>query len=348
MKPTKTLIIHIGTEKTGTTSLQNFLFANSRTLESRGIWYPSDLNKSYCQDSAHFPLGALLTDRWHDIVSQNKVDQFRLSLDAFCSDSVGSSFPVTVISSEHFSSRARDPSRLKAFRSKIASCFDQTRIACYIRRQPDMAVSSYYTSVLYGGRKPFDLSSVSAEDPFFNHLAMLDLWSDSFGSQSMLVREYNKGTLSSGDICSDFCNHMLGIDAAELKKVGEKNASRGAVFTELIRQLNLVLPTVEENVQGWRSAQQIRSIIAANLKINNDIDFSLSQQEEEILIRRFSEINSAVNSRYLGGAMSESWFKSVSSGDDATRRPNDKWITERTLNAMSGLLVELLRPPKRA
>ena len=35
------LIVHIGTHKTATTTIQHHLAANRKVLASRGIWYPS-------------------------------------------------------------------------------------------------------------------------------------------------------------------------------------------------------------------------------------------------------------------------------------------------------------------
>jgi len=36
-----TLIVHIGSHKTGTTAIQRFAASHRATLRERGLWYPS-------------------------------------------------------------------------------------------------------------------------------------------------------------------------------------------------------------------------------------------------------------------------------------------------------------------
>lgn len=335
----KTLIIHIGTEKTGTTSLQAFLHENAASLERHGIWYPTDASAAYCQGTAHFPIPGSLVESHQDFVSPSKAQGLRSAVSEFCADADKRLQPITLISSEHFSSRVRDPAKLAAFRDALRPHFKEIRIACYIRRQPDMALSSYHTGIVTGRRTRLDPSYVSVENPYFNYLKMLDLWADTFGRRAITVREYGKASLKNEDICQDFCAHVLGVDGSSFLPVPARNASRGAVFLELVRQVNLVLPSIEESVSGWRSAQQIRSTLLRNLAINNDVPLAFHEQDERELVRRFGESNRVVNERYMGGSMSAAWFNP----DIPARAPDAEWVTEKTMTAMSSLIVELLK-----
>ena len=59
----KTLYLHIGTPKTATTYLQQFLFVNADRLMKDGIYYPSDVDKMYFPPyvNMHVPLVSSIT-----------------------------------------------------------------------------------------------------------------------------------------------------------------------------------------------------------------------------------------------------------------------------------------------
>lgn len=336
------LLIHIGTEKTGTTSIQHFLHRNAAVLDSKGIWYPTDAARGYCQGTAHFPLAGSLVDRFHDFVSQAKEKDLPQNPASLCVDAKARNRPVTVVSSEHFSSRVRDAARLKAFRETLSACFDEIKIVCYIRNQADLALSSYATKVIFGGRPGFDPALITPQDHFYNYLSMLDLWASAFGHEALIVREYDRRTLLGGDACRDFTSRVLGIGEEGLSFGREMNPSPGAVLLEVTRQLNLTMPTLDENVGAWRAAQRIRSVLLSIARIDNDVPLSMSHDERVSLLQRFAASNREVNERYMQGGMSENWFNPRAE-PAATRRLDPATLNNMTMNILSKLAIEFLK-----
>ncbi len=338
----KRLLIHIGTEKTGTTSIQHFLNRNAAALAARGIWYPTDSSRGYCDAAAHFPLAGALVDNWHDFVHPSRAQFLPLCATDFSADARASPAATTVVSSEHFSSRVRDAARLAAFRRTLASTFDDIRIVCYLRNQADLALSSHATRIIFGGRAAFDPAQVSTDDPYFNYLAMLDLWASVFGSDALVLREYDRRTLASGDVCRDFVAKVLDIGDDGLVFSKELNPTPGAILLEITRQLNLALPTVAENPAGWRSAQRLRSILLSTLTISNDVALTLTTAQRQSLLSRFEACNRAVNMRYMKGAMSPHWFDASASGaEDKVVDPD--FVNAMTMNALSKLVINFLQ-----
>lgn len=336
------LLIHIGTEKTGTTSIQHFLHRNAGLLEAKGIWYPTDTSRGYCQGTAHFPLAGSLVDQFHDFVSPAKERELPRNPSDLCMDARVRNRPVTVVSSEHFSSRVRDADRLKAFRKTLSSCFDDIRIVCYLRNQADLALSSYATRIIFGGRHGFDPSQITPDDPFYNYLTMLDLWAAAFGHEAIMVHEYDRKTLVGGDACRDFVAKALGIPDDGLSFGREMNPSPGAVLLEVTRQLSLTMPSLEENVAGWRAAQRIRSVLLSLVRVDNDVPLGMAVEERRSLMQRFAPSNREVNTRYMNGTMSANWFD-----PDLAAAPgktiDSATLNGKTMNILSKLAIEFLK-----
>ncbi len=76
----KTLYVHIGTKKTGTTSIQGFCVHNRKALESKGYCFP-DLPFQYYrvtteERNGHFLVGAVWAeDGSHDLNKERQIFQ---------------------------------------------------------------------------------------------------------------------------------------------------------------------------------------------------------------------------------------------------------------------------------
>ena len=71
-KTEKKVFLHIGTEKTGSTSLQFFLLNNERLLNTLGFSYYCNDEKPYFESHGHFPLAACFSPDTTDYCSEEK------------------------------------------------------------------------------------------------------------------------------------------------------------------------------------------------------------------------------------------------------------------------------------
>jgi hypothetical protein len=139
---TRRIIIHVGTGKTGTTSLQNFLANNDDLLAARGHRYA----QSYCFGDNHHQLCAGYLRRYADISLLNR--GYELLTDELLSHK-----HHFVISSENFlSNTAGDFETIR----RLLEPHGEIHSVVYFRRQ-DTYVEAWFNQVVKSGRYRADL-----------------------------------------------------------------------------------------------------------------------------------------------------------------------------------------------
>lgn len=303
----RTLFIHIGNEKTGSTSLQKFLSQNSEALKERGFLYPGNPTSAYFEGTGHFPIAGSLLPYEPEFVTLEKVQRLKDAVSEFVRDVSESAAANVIISSEHFSSRVTDKATLLDFKNLLAATFRKIAIVCYIRDQPALAISAYSTMIVSGERARFAIDKITPDNRYFDPLSVLELWSSVFGEQAMIVQEYSKEKLTGGDICSDFCG-AIGLSTVGLIPANALNVSHGRLNLELLRQMNGLLPTFTEDSSAWRTAQRLRGLVLQHLVIPDNSTLTLSKAECDQILRRFKDRNAELNRRFMDGTLSERWF----------------------------------------
>ena len=209
----KRAILHIGTEKTGSTSIQQFLFANRERLDRDGRLFPA--SAGYL---SNHKLVVWAKERPEDdIVAMATGDSGAESLadwkDGFVVDHCNEVLPwlaarrrgATVIySSEHLQSRLVAASEIRRVGRLLRPMYDRIEVVVYLRRQDRYAMSAHGTSVRAGELRPFDFSTVHGGGPYYDYLALLQKWAAVFGDEAMTVRVFEPARLVGGDVVADF------------------------------------------------------------------------------------------------------------------------------------------------
>jgi hypothetical protein len=303
----RTLYLHIGMEKTGSTSLQLFLHENASKLSQQGIWYPTDEKYSFVERFAHFPVAACLISAEVGFISEAKISQKAECLSDLLAEQQARLEPITILSAEHFSSSVTDRSALVAFRDQLHTCYHAIIIIVYVRNQPSLAKSAYSTKVMTGRRERFSLEEIT-NDPYFDILRMLNLWSGVFGETNVIACEFNNEKFLDGDICSDFCN-LIQIRHGDLCRVPSQNVSLTDEKIEVIRFINHYLSTFEEDPVAWRAAHNLRyNYILPSLTSIPNWELYVSESNKEYILQRFDIENRILNTKYLKGSLSGDWF----------------------------------------
>lgn len=189
----KTLYLHIGTHKTGTSALQDFLFKNSSTLKSHGIHYPT-----WFRTSAHhfFTLGinGLNTEN----LPQEKSLQKKISqLNALCLEGDGK----VIISSEGFALFTKE--QIDYLKKSIHGL--EVKIIVYLRRQDEYLESSYNQIAKTRKASTFSDHLTNLENTHrLDYTHLLSSWSDAFGESNLILRIYDKTQFNKNNIYSDF------------------------------------------------------------------------------------------------------------------------------------------------
>ncbi len=213
MKP-RVLYLHIGTEKTGTTTLQALAAANRALFAQNGLCYPRTPG-----DRNHMALAAYASDG-QTTRDLNPVpgleDPMRRAVfreefaEALRTEVASSGASLVWLSNEHLSSRLQSVDEIKRLASLLLPLADQIRVVVYLRHQPDLFLSFYSTLIKSGNDGEME-PPVNGDEYFYNFEMMLDNWAAAFGENALSVRVYDKSVLRHGDIVTDFLD-MIGFD----------------------------------------------------------------------------------------------------------------------------------------
>lgn len=196
-----TLHLHIGTLKTGTTSLQSFLTRNRENLLKNGCLYPksgagkSDQHRFFFQTIASKRPDNLCTDKrieeWENLEKEVALHQPK----------------HVVISAEGICSFDADEVKLlRSYLSRFLSRVD-IKIIIYLRRQDNLLVSLYAQRVkagrYWGSLKDFYEEGILSPNAYihgdsfirdfkFDYYELLKPWAEIFGKDNIIVRSYDK------------------------------------------------------------------------------------------------------------------------------------------------------------
>ena len=141
-------LLHIGTEKTGSTSFQTWGAQNRDELARQGVWYSRELGdvnhvKAYLYAT---PIDA--PDEGFGRIKANDPEarkafqqELPAKLAAEFADARAMGCHTFVMSNEHCQSRLRDQDQVRRLHSLFAPHSDEIEVLCYLRPQIDMAVS---------------------------------------------------------------------------------------------------------------------------------------------------------------------------------------------------------------
>ena len=229
------LVIHIGDQKTGTTSIQSALTHNAEALRARGVLYP------FTGKRINHRAEAMSLERGSPHAPRRDELWKRLATAARKAPA-GS---VLCISSERF--ELHDPRLLRAaLEEHMPAALPRLRVAAYVRPHVARVTSSYAEAVKQGGSlgpAAAYYDSVMRRNPARFHFAQrFGAWRDVFGD-ALEVRLMHRAHLHGGDVVADFLKTALGGRAAieDLDVADDANASLTAEELATLRVLHAAL-----------------------------------------------------------------------------------------------------------
>ncbi|WP_417697033.1 hypothetical protein [Psychromonas sp.] len=232
------LILHIGSHKTGTSSLQSSLLKNKAKLAELN-WQFNTLDKfgnSSTFIKSEYKKGRLV---------RSLSTEFKSVLKHFQEQNL-------IISGEHFSLLGKnDESVIKKIQSLTAKYFKKTTIVLYLRRQDKLALSlkqqaakgsalgQMVSSQLCGHS---DKALPELTDDMTSYLSFNEnvrVWASYFGKESLRVRLFEKEQLVDGDICADFSELINLPFKLESLRVNEGVTRQFSLCSHLLLQTKL-------------------------------------------------------------------------------------------------------------
>lgn len=248
---------HIGRPKTGSTSIQDFLFENTRALAQQKVFHDR-LDVRY-SSQWEMPIAALTADESpikDDYVSvllqltdMEKQKAYAARMCASFADSLARSggMETFVASSEHGIAYLSRNSHVAAFDKLLKRYFDDVTYIIYLRDQVSLCASAYSEQIKRGSTvKQYDFVRRAVQSKLFDHERILRPWIDIVGPERMKVRLMERDALVNGDLIDDFCA-VIGIDPESFKRPRIENPALTRDATEVMRVINSFLPVLLEN-----------------------------------------------------------------------------------------------------
>lgn len=242
------LVLHIGTEKTGTTSLQNTLFSNHEYLKELGVLVPKSFKLSnhvemtvcfqnYSDSSELYSVVGISNDSY-------TVSAFKENfLEKLKNEILSSDCSRVVISNEHLHSRINSPQEVREIANWAKGLFDKVTIDIYLRRQCDLAVSHFSTALKSGSTNIEPLPSNATNSLYYNYENLLNLWGGEF--ENVNVKPFSKKMLYKNDVVFDFFHNSFSLNDDEISQLELKlddNKSLGINALSFLAQANKTIP----------------------------------------------------------------------------------------------------------
>lgn len=212
------VILHIGAEKTGSTALQEFLYANREQLLKSGLALLDCINApnnlklvGYCKAPDDLSYGYFIDLGFRKLEDKTA---FYANFQKEFSEEISSlpkSVHTVIITSEHFHSQLYDKNEIIRLKNFLDRYFSDVQIICYLREQYSLARSFYSTAIKHGYAVAFEdfLTGATLDNDYYNHLNSMEKWSGVFGFKNILARVYERKYLIKNDIRQDFLSIAL-------------------------------------------------------------------------------------------------------------------------------------------
>jgi hypothetical protein len=217
----KTLILHVGMGKTGTTAIQNALWDNREVLARHGYTYPTvgtvakahHLVAPRCPPFlAHTGWRFLDVAEWAPLLLEAETDRIVMSSELIV---------------------WAEPDQVATLCAALQEDFD-LKVVLYLRRQDNTIMASYNQMIKAGTQVATIDKVIDRQLERFDYLAKIWPWEKAVGAENLIVLPYERGQFHKGDLIDDFLLKVLGIERPEGFVIGDdKNPnprlSRGAM-----------------------------------------------------------------------------------------------------------------------
>ena len=243
-------ILHIGTEKTGTTILQDWLYFNKGTLSENRVYLSDLIGKTnnrllVCYFMDHF-------DDWFVANSINSQEDKERFFKDFKSNLIkeieeaSKNHDYMIITSEHFHSRLRKPELINQLKDFLYEVFEEVNVICYFREQSSVRKSLYSTALKVETNKKLEQfhNDIDPSHYYYNYYEIATRWSDIFGKKNCIFRVYERSRFINNDLREDFIN-SVGLASLSDKlsfDVSSANESLSYLESVLYRVINDQFP----------------------------------------------------------------------------------------------------------
>lgn len=316
-------VLHIGGEKTGTTTIQHFCTRNRAALAEAGFYYPVSLGApNHVRLTAYALDDEKRDDLRLDLGIRNEQDlaAFRDRLRSELTDELRQAPAISTLlmSNEHIQSRLMTLGELERLRAFVRKYADDIKIIIYLRRQDRLAVS-YYSTLLkagdFGARKIFPEINSSINLPiYYDYCRTIDLFEDVFGVENIIVRVFEQSRFKNNDLIADFRDACEIPERLDLADVPRRNESLSEVGLRFFDRYNQQTPRF---IDGRPNPRRDDGLIPIMTRRYGGRGPKASKADAEAFYAHFADGNRILAHRYFpdsGGVLFNSDFHGYAEG----------------------------------
>lgn len=303
----KRLFLHIGTPKTGTSSVQRFLWGNRELLKEKGYFYgkmPYRYQESSSYRNAHFLIGKVFDENGQRSIlleEKRRRDGFEIMESWFeeCDN--------VILTDEQFWNYIYHTKKRNILQELHEFCDPkgiELVIVVYLRRQDEFASSWWRQRVRAGDRlEDWDKFIWNPKKRVgLNYAKALKRILQDVDPEHIVVRKYERGQFYGGSIYADFLD-VIGLELTDEYSINEKeiNASFGYNFTELKRIVNQLLPeNARERSKDSIFFERAASVCSKMLGEREKVGL-LSNEDSRQVLEKYAKSNQQVSDQFFDG-----------------------------------------------
>ncbi|CDE43529.1 uncharacterized protein BN648_01729 [Clostridium sp. CAG:411] len=301
----KTLYLHIGTPKTGTTSIQYFCKNNSELLAQKGFCYPlfdfkyidsgNSRNGLFLQNAYFTPEGErdLAIEQEYFREGSERVKELFDTYDNIILSDEGIWQTAFV--------RTRGKDTIDRIRRIAEEGGYQVKIIVYLRPQEEYAVS-WWNQLIKHSRTSANKITWPYYKKYISRYVGLDYYGnllqleEAFGQENIIVRRFDKKYFKNGRLLEDFLD-IFGLDYTDEYEVTQeqKNTRFSDNACEVKRAINKI-PTV---TQKDRIYFQGLLLEVSKVSMERYPSYMMSDREIELFMKKYEEGNRMIAERYI-------------------------------------------------
>jgi len=254
-------IIHIGTDKTGTKTLQWFFARNRLNLSRSGILYPKTFG-----ETNHFFLSTALCNinkighrrKEFGLTQKHLIETFRNEiLDSFRKEIQKENCTKLLISSESLYVNMNTIEEIKRLKNFLDEFVNKYKIIVYIRPQHEHQISGFSTRCLMGSTDKQILprvkeaksyiiyekiiGRVKEAKSYINYEKIIGMWALVFNDENVFPKIFARKEFQDENIKKDFIS-FLGLNWNDFEDTENRNLSISANAQRFLLEINQYLP----------------------------------------------------------------------------------------------------------
>jgi len=308
-------ILHIGTEKTGSTAVQNYLLHNSTELVKRhGVLFP-------------YKTCGLISNFRLVLYTKSELDISLAKLDKKTAGFAADDFHRYENWKKSFSSN--HTKAIKYFQLNMANSkvvYSSEHFHSRVQKETDIKSLRSYFDNLY-------------EVPYYDYLSLAQRWSNAFGTENVKPVIFDSSKLKNGDVTKDF-EYQIGLDETkqDLTKMKYQTSNERLSYSalqvliefNLIEETDIRLNGIEKSAIRQRLIREVHSLK------DNYGTIRPARSEVDAFYKHYEAANTTLADTWLKGNGFSTDFSMYP--QDANENPvveRDKLLTEALANCLS-------------